>query len=635
MTSTTLDSAATLLVQPGATLTLQNWHIQVEEYLGFSPEGVNYFRVVFQSPDSEAEAEAENSQRLGLLRVGQPDGGLKRELDIRETLGEFKMVSDLLFSTIEQQVQILSQSSTAFVPETSTPEEEGESASQHLTDNLPDSPEYSNQIGEEQGDLIKPIDGSSAENSGDVITEDAQLTDAAEKPDADEEQYLDESEAVIEEEPDPPSPHLLVLSPLPEVERTFETWLQREQSTDNALAVVIQVCQFCNYLYKQGWHVVHLFPSYVQLGTPSRFFDLTGIYPPGEQPDSSYQSPYCAPEVLSKPVANEQISTYLVASLLHRALHGCLPTDAEAIASGIKLIPRIHQILDISLGKVENRFPLAQLLSLLVKTRQELQIPQVHWQVAARSTVGLSPSRLQNEDNYGIKQWQSSIGQSYLLAVVADGMGGMAKGEVASQLAVETLLAAEVPTDLEKPQQWSDWLCQVVQKANAQVMDAVRDGGTTLSALLAVGQDLVLAHVGDSRAFLIRNKTICQLSEDHSLVAMLLNSGQITYEESQTHEDRNVLTRSLGSVRQLSQDYVQTLNRFGESSSLLLQDGDVLTICSDGVWDLVTSEDFCDIFENTSDLQLGVNEVIQRVLQKGAHDNATIIALRCTKENSF
>lgn len=629
MSSTAPDSVTTLLVQPGATLSLRDWHIQVEEYLGFSPEGVNYFKVLFYSSESNSEGDPKISQQPGLLRVGPPDGGLQRELNIRETLGEFKMVSDLLFYTVEKQVQILSQPSLSFVHETSTLEEDQESVSRDPSDGLPNSPEFSNQIEEEQDVLVEQTDGIREEEPRDVITEDTLSTDA------DEEQYLDESEDVIEEELDLPSPHLLLLSSYPESERTLEVWLQQEHSIDNALAIAIQVCQFCNYLYKQGWHVVHLFAPYWQLGTPSRFFDLTGIYPSGEQSSASYQSPYCAPEVIYEFVANEQVSTYIVASILYQALYGYFPTDAEVIVSDVKPIPRIHQILDIALGEAENRFPLAQLLSLLVKMRQELQIPQIHWQVAARSTVGLSSSRLQNEDNYGIKQWQSSIGQSYMLAVVADGMGGMARGEVASQLAVETLLAAEVPIDLEIPQQWSGWLCQVVQKANTQVMDLVRDGGTTLSALLAVGQDLFLAHVGDSRAFLIRNKTICQLSEDHSLVAMLVSSGQITYEESQTHEDRNVLTRSLGSVRQLSQDYVQTLNRFGESSSLLLQDGDVLTICSDGVWDLVTAEDFCNIFESAPNLQVGVKEVIQRVLQKGAHDNATIIALRCTKENSF
>ena len=99
----------------------------------------------------------------------------------------------------------------------------------------------------------------------------------------------------------------------------------------------------------------------------------------------------------------------------------------------------------------------------------------------------------------------------------------------------------------------------------------MRDGGTTLSITLAVGRDLAIAHVGDSRIYLLRQGEIRQLSEDHSLVAMLVASGQITPEESLDHPDRNVLTKSIGSKRRLSDGYVQQLSRSDQNLFLSLR----------------------------------------------------------------
>ena len=157
----------------------------------------------------------------------------------------------------------------------------------------------------------------------------------------------------------------------------------------------------------------------------------------------------------------------------------------------------------------------------------------------------------------------------------------------------------------------------------------MREGGTTLSLVLAIGHNLILAHVGDSRIYLIRKEHLCQLSEDHSLVATLLASGEITYEESLDHPDSNVLTKSLGSKTRLSNGYVQDLSRFGQELSLPLENGDLLLLCSDGVWNLVSAAELVEILRKTQPLQAAVDEVIKQVLEKGASDNATILALQC------
>jgi protein phosphatase len=143
----------------------------------------------------------------------------------------------------------------------------------------------------------------------------------------------------------------------------------------------------------------------------------------------------------------------------------------------------------------------------------------------------------------------------------------------------------------------------------------------------------MVAHVGDSRIYLIRQGEISQLSEDHSLVAMMVASGQITLEESLEHPDRNVLTKSLGSKRTLSDGYVQDLRRTKQQLLMTLEDGDILLLCSDGVWDLVSTDEIAKIFADSS-LQSAVDATIDQVLHRGASDNATLLALQCSIETA-
>jgi protein phosphatase len=139
----------------------------------------------------------------------------------------------------------------------------------------------------------------------------------------------------------------------------------------------------------------------------------------------------------------------------------------------------------------------------------------------------------------------------------------------------------------------------------------------------------MVAHVGDSRIYLIRQGKIQQLSEDHSLVAMLVANGEITEEESLTHPDRNVLLKSIGSKKHLSEGYVQNLSRTTSNLSMTLENEDILLLCSDGVWDLVPTQELAEIFSQFESLQMAVDQTIQRVINKGATDNATLLAMQC------
>lgn len=423
---------------------------------------------------------------------------------------------------------------------------------------------------------------------------------------------------------------LLLLTNIPDADTTLATRLNDEFSIEESLSIALQVCQFFQYLYQRGWCFIHLFPSLVQLGKPTRFFDLSSAYPIGHMFEHGIIDHYCAPELAyGKTKTQESMSTYTVGALLYQLIHGkTLPTDG---LSNIEIcpIPHIYQLLKICLSSVpEERFPLEQLRDTLLNIRQISRTVAVKWDVASSSTVGLSENRLQNEDNYGVRQQQLGASDTLLLGVVADGMGGMAGGEIASQRAVDTVLSEPIPTSFKTDNQRAEWLLSIFEKANQSVTNAVRDGGTTLSLVLAVNQTLMLGHVGDSRIYLLRRNVACQLSEDHSRVAMLVASGELTPAESLEHPERNVLIRSLGSKQSLSQGYVQTLNRWQPDDSLFLEDNDIVLLCSDGVWDLVSMESLVEISTSADSLQDFVDTVMQQVLKAGATDNATLLALK-------
>ncbi len=649
------DSSSSLIIKEQTVCQIDRFEVEIQSKWGNFAD-IHYFQVLIRQKNFEEKDEG----RLGLLRVGSVDGGLQRELKLRQILGEHKMVSELLTSIEMDSVELSStvSSSTTQLQNKDLVQDNGETKENEAesyredTENI-DLPVNSISSQSDKTAKAEELPSDTIEQTetelfilevDDVLNTDkltvSTSTENPEvniKPESDSE-YLEEEiypDIVIGFESS--TPKLILLSYLPDDEQTLETWLQQKRKLEESLLVASQICQFCRYVYQQQWCVVNIFPQLIYMGKTVQFLDLTGAYPISTKLHSGLQGEYCAPELTLGSEITEQMSTYIVGTILHRALYQKFPprydginNTSENLRFDLPKIPSIYQILTISLTSVpEERFSLSQFLNLLVKTRKSLQINQVDWEVASRSTVGLSTSRLHNEDSHGVIKSTASTSESLLLGVVADGMGGMAQGEIASQTAVKTILEAKLLQDLTTPNQLSKWLIDLVQQANEAVAGKVKDGGTTISVVLAVGRELNIAHVGDSRIFLLRQGMICQLSEDHSLAAMLLANGQITYEESLDHPDRSTLIRSLGSKIRLSDGYVQDLSYFGKDFLLTLENRDILILCSDGVWDFVSSDELAEIFEQQQSLQSAIDETINLVLERGANDNATIVASKC------
>ncbi|MED5370892.1 MAG: Stp1/IreP family PP2C-type Ser/Thr phosphatase [Myxococcota bacterium] len=234
--------------------------------------------------------------------------------------------------------------------------------------------------------------------------------------------------------------------------------------------------------------------------------------------------------------------------------------------------------------------------------------------------------RTNNEDNY-------LINDELNLFVCCDGMGGHVGGEYASAIAVNTveevLSSIETNPDLELPD-----LSEPVDRAREKLRYAIRLAGkrifekataepeykgmgTTALALLVEGGNFLIAHVGDSRGYLLRDGRIEQLTEDHSLVNEKVKAGVLTPEEAKTHKLRNIITRSLGYMEEVEVDIqVRAVRR-----------GDKFMLCSDGLSNLVSTAEIGEVLQRNAPQQAS-RKLIQMACDRGGDDNVTVVTVR-------
>ena len=206
------------------------------------------------------------------------------------------------------------------------------------------------------------------------------------------------------------------------------------------------------------------------------------------------------------------------------------------------------------------------------------------------------------------------------LFAVADGMGGHAAGEVASEIAVN-VLAERAPAHPD-----SEALGRAVEEANRAVIQAAREGrgrqgmGTTMTAAMLEGERLVIAQVGDSRAYLLHQGKLQQLTRDHSLMADMIEAGQLTPEEARTHPQRSVITRALGSDAHLHPDIYE----------INVETGDRLLICSDGLSGMIFDDQIENTLRRVQDPQRCASQLVNEAIAAGGHDNVTVIVADVT-----
>lgn len=245
---------------------------------------------------------------------------------------------------------------------------------------------------------------------------------------------------------------------------------------------------------------------------------------------------------------------------------------------------------------------------------------------SARTDIGRV--RKNNEDAFRIEPELD-------LYVLSDGMGGQAHGEVASAMAVETIVdhCRESSNDPEitlfgtsRPDlsERTNRLMSAVRMANHKIFESAaqnpaQDGmGATIVAASLEGRRLSLVHVGDSRAYLLRGGSLEQLTADHSLVAEHVRRGTMTRQEAETSQLQNILVRALG-----TQDQVEV-----DADEQMLLEGDTIVLCSDGLTHMVSDPEIASVLSTTEPAQAAVDRLIELANENGGLDNVTVIVIR-------
>jgi len=227
-----------------------------------------------------------------------------------------------------------------------------------------------------------------------------------------------------------------------------------------------------------------------------------------------------------------------------------------------------------------------------------------------------------NEDSLNVILGDSKMEAAF---IVADGLGGHSAGEVASKMAVDYISSflKNMPVDLEEDV-FQDFVNKSVEEANAIIYEkSIEPGplfgmGTTLVVAILFNKKMYIVHVGDSRAYMIRNGEMKQLTVDHSYIEELIKNGSLTRTEAQKHPKKNIITRALGCFEKVNVD----------NFSCDVFDGDKFILCTDGLTNMLSDDKIKDVVLLHDDPQDACNKLVEIANLSGGIDNITVIVIR-------
>jgi len=248
--------------------------------------------------------------------------------------------------------------------------------------------------------------------------------------------------------------------------------------------------------------------------------------------------------------------------------------------------------------------------------------PKPGLEIAGLTDVGLL--RTNNEDSY--LYWEPESDEEFRrkgrLAVIADGMGGYEGGQEASRLAVETVRYVYEHNFNGDPQAALVTGLRAAHDAILRFAHAHPQYvgmGTTCTALSIVGQHLYFAHIGDSRLYLLSKERVSRLTRDHSYVSRLVENGIVRSEDAESHPQRHILTAALGSGHEVSPH--------APEGPVAIRQGDVLVLCTDGLWSVVAESEISRISQSESSTD-ACAKLVRTALERGGPDNVTVLVLR-------
>ncbi len=408
----------------------------------------------------------------------------------------------------------------------------------------------------------------------------------------------------------------LIAHPKPEG-RTLESAIL-EADKRAAVSAIVDLARFNRYVFARGFSLTGLDPRDILL-SPTRLLRLPRVQRIGDTPPAEAPR-YGAPERAAGLSVNGTEGVYSLGALLYHTLMGRALTEGELVQD-FPTTPGAPQVFTNMLAAPDTRASAGEALDLVTRLNQNFEA-RASWQVGLASSVGLNPDRSVNEDAAGYRnvlQLGDAGRGGLLLACVSDGMGGMAKGEAASQAAVHAFLEfdmLEASISIAK---------NATIEANRKVLEALegKSGGCTFTGVIADGNRVVLSHVGDTRAYLVRAsraEPVQQISDDHSMVAMLVKMGVITPEAAHNHPDSNKVMRALGSSRDMGAEYV-------DAHEVNMQPNDRLILVTDGVWGAYLPAEFEQAIQADQSTQDLADHLVRQALENGSSDNATAMVL--------
>ena len=248
-------------------------------------------------------------------------------------------------------------------------------------------------------------------------------------------------------------------------------------------------------------------------------------------------------------------------------------------------------------------------------------ISDTNMEIALLTDVGQKRS---NNQDY-VNRYTNRAGID--LIVLADGMGGHRAGHIASEMTATDLGASWVDTQLHTLNDVREWMVAVLEEENKKIYqlgqtDEYKGMGTTLEAIVIIDQQMIYAHVGDSRIGLLRNGEYQQLTSDHSLVGALVRAGQLSEEEARLHPQKNIITQSIGQLQPVEADIaIKTL-----------EPGDYVLVNSDGLTNMVSKEDIRDILLSEVPIENKAESLIRFANNAGGTDNITVALLHLPEE---
>ena len=265
-----------------------------------------------------------------------------------------------------------------------------------------------------------------------------------------------------------------------------------------------------------------------------------------------------------------------------------------------------------------------------------IKTDHAHLYVAAFSHKGMKKGKI-NEDRYGVSSFQFSEADStpVLFAVVADGIGGHLAGEVAAEMVVNYVSQAVEESNGDAP---LETMAIAVDGANEAVVALSSDDdkqgmGATFVAAWVVDNRLYAGYIGDSRLYLMRGAAIQQMSNDHTWIQEAIDKGVITPEQAENHPNVHVIRRYVGSTPAPDVDFrlrtapAQNDEAMLNNQGMVLEGGDTVLLCSDGLTDLVWNDEILEIVRSHKDLSMAAQALIALANERGGHDNITVVLL--------